>query len=186
LFNPYVEVVLHDTKKNRVAAIFNNYSGRNPGDDSLLENPAGLARGPSVHGPFEKRSKDGGRIKYSSAVLRNRKNQVVGMMCINVDVQVLDKISGALQMFLRTEDSTALDELFDDNWQERINTFVNDYLKEKGLTLSRLTKTSRIDLVRSLQEAGAFRAKNAANYVAGVLGVSRATVYNDLSEIEND
>jgi predicted transcriptional regulator YheO len=39
-----------------------------------------------------------------------------------------------------------------------------------------------MELVRALQSAGAFRATGAADYVARVLGVSRATVYNDLSQ----
>ena len=184
LFHPYVEVVLHDTSKNRIEAIFNNFSNRKPGDSSGLENLEGLSEGPAVHGPFEKRSMDGRRIKYMSTVLKDESGSVVGMMCINMDVQVFDRIAGALQLFLKTENSAPLDEMFEDDWQGRINAFVHDYLKENGLVLNRLGKRDRIELVRSLQQAGAFRSKNAAGHTANVLGVSRATVYNDLAQIE--
>ena len=186
VFHPYAEVVLHDTGKNRIAAIFNSFSKRKPGDSSQLEDLDGLADSPRVQGPFEKRSMDGRRIKYVSSVLRNTEDQVVGLMCINVDVHVFEQIAGALQLFLSTENSAPLDAHFEDDWQGRINTFVHDYLKENGLSLSRLGKQQRISLVASLRVAGAFRAKNATNYTANVLGVSRATVYNDLAQIEGE
>ncbi len=186
LFHPYVEVIIHDTRKNCAAAVFNPFSKRKPGDPSYLENLDGLAKGPDVHGPFEKKSFYGKRIKYTSAVIRDKKKKVIGLLCINLDVHVFTQIQSALEMFLRTEDSMELDELFDDDWQGRINTFVHDYLKEKGLALSRLSKTDRIELVRVLQTAGAFRAKNAANYIANVIGVSRATIYNYLSQIDEE
>lgn len=185
LFHPYVEVVLHDLKNNSIAVIYNNFSNRKPGDSSGLENLDGLEQGPLVHGPYQKRASDGSRIKYVSAVLKDSSGEAVGMMCINVNVQVFDQIAGALQMFLNTSSSEPLDAMFEDDWQGRINTFVHDYLREHGRTPDRLDKAGRIDLVHSLHKAGAFSAKNAAAHVANVLGVSRATIYNDLNQIES-
>ncbi|VEP15300.1 hypothetical protein H1P_3240002 [Hyella patelloides LEGE 07179] len=37
LLYPYAEIVLHDLATNTIAAIFNSFSHREPGDDSLLE-----------------------------------------------------------------------------------------------------------------------------------------------------
>lgn len=95
-------------------------------------------------------------------------------------VEQLETVIGA---FLGdTRDSSPLDELFEDDWQDRINTFVSAYLEERHRRLNGLDRTERMELVRALQSAGAFRATGAADYVARVLGVSRATVYNDLSQ----
>ncbi|WP_083852172.1 helix-turn-helix domain-containing protein [Legionella tunisiensis] len=48
---------------------------------------------------------------------------------------------------------------------------------------SRNVKTSRKkELIEHLQQAGAFTAKHAATYIAQILNISRATVYNYLSD----
>ena len=184
LFQPYVEVVLHDIRRNRIAAIFNSFSQRKPGDDSLIEDAQGLARSAAVHGPYdEKRGADGRRIRYVSSVLRDDRGEAAGLMCINFDVSVLGEIHGAIEGLLSsTADSAEFDQLFADDWQVRINAFVREYLQEKSRALSSLRPAERAELVAALHGAGAFRAKNAANHVADVLGISRATVYKYLSK----
>jgi len=184
LFQPYVEVVLHDIRRNRIAAIFNSFSQRKPGDDSLIEDAQGLARSAAVHGPYdEKRGADGRRIRYVSSVLRDDRGEAAGLMCINFDVSVLGEIHGAIEGLLSsTADSAEFDQLFADDWQARINAFVREYLQEKSRALSSLRPAERAELVAALHGAGAFRAKNAANHVADVLGISRATVYKYLSK----
>ena len=74
------------------------------------------------------------------------------------------------------------DELFRDDWQERINTFLHGRLREPARRLrerqvAELTREHRRELVEALYAEGAFRGKSAANYVANVLGMGRATVY---------
>jgi len=183
LFRPHVEVVIHDIHTNRIAAIFNGFSRREPGDDSLIDDPQSLTRGAAVHGPFEKRGAGDRRIRYVSSVLRDDCGEPVGLMCINFDVGVLDEIQTALQGLLGSvSDSTEFDRLFDDDWQVRIDAFVREYLQERNRALSSLRPAERAELVTALHRAGAFRAKNAASHVARVLGVSRATVYNYLSQ----
>lgn len=183
LFRPFVEVVVHDMEKNRIAAIFNNTSRRSVGDDSMIENAAGLSEGPDIHGPFEQRTFDGRRLKYTSVVLRSDEGRAVGLMCINVDVTPLEKMEEAIGALLRPAgDPAALDSHFRDDWQERIRSFVEQYSTRQKTTIARMTRQERGELVTALQEAGAFRAKNAAGFIANVLGVSRATVYNDLGE----
>jgi len=183
LFQPYVEVVIHDIRKNRVAAIFNSFSQRKPGDDSLIEDVQGLARSAAMHGPFdEKRGADGHRVRYVSAVLRDDRGKVVGLMCINFDISVLGEIQMAIQGFLTSAaDSADFDQLFADDWQARINAFVREYLQRKRRALSSLKPAERAELIAVLHGAGAFRAKSAASHVASALGVSRATVYKHLS-----
>lgn len=186
LFHPYVEVVIHDVEQNRVAAIYNNYSKREVGAESHLNDQELDTRGAQVRGPFEKRSFDGHRVKYTSAVLRDSAGQPVALMCINVDLHVFDQIGSALEMFLGRGDAAGEDALFEDDWHERINAYVHDYLRANRLTLARLGREERLELVGALRAAGAFRAKNAVAYAANVIGVSRATVYNDLSKLDSE
>ncbi len=185
LLYPHAEVVLHDLATNRIAAIFNNFSRRKAGDESLIDDLEQLGTGPDVHGPFEKASFDGRAIKYTSAVLRDEAGAAIGLLCINLDVSVLSRFGKVLEEFVSAvEDSKPLDDLFADDWQEKIDAFVRRYLRDRELVLDHLTREARTELVRALEAAGGFRGKNAAAYVANVLGVSRATVYSDLAQAD--
>jgi predicted transcriptional regulator YheO len=44
----------------------------------------------------------------------------------------------------------------------------------------------RIEMVRMLDERGAFQVRDSVAYVAGRTGVTRKTIYNDLREIAGD
>ncbi len=183
LLHPFAEVVVHDVRRNRIAHVCSGYSRRRPGDPSRIENQAALDSGPDVHGPFESRSFDGRRLKYVSVVLRDEVGGAAGLMCVNLDVSLLEQLKVSVESLLRTsEDSAALDSLFDDDWQTRISAFVQDYLEERGRTLATLSRGERVELVGALEAAGGLRAKNATHFAARVLGVSRATIYNDLTE----
>ncbi|MEM7049611.1 MAG: PAS domain-containing protein [Acidobacteriota bacterium] len=185
LFHPFVEVVVHDLASGRISAIFNPLSRRSVGDDSRVRDRAGLAAGPDVHGPFEQRGLDGRRQKYVSVVWRDEMGEAVGLLCINMDLGVLDRVQEVLGAFLQPAgDSAALDAHFRDDWQDRVRSFVGDYCRRHGLPTTGLARERRRDLVAALQEAGGLRAKNAAAFVANVLGVSRATVYNDLAALK--
>ncbi len=184
LHHPHAEVVVHDIRNNRIVAIFNDFSRRQVGDESLIEDVESLKAGPDVHGPFPKRMFDGRRLKYVTSLLRDDTGEVIGLMCVNLDVSVFEAMERTVRDFLvTTGDSTRLDQMFDDDWQQRIDAFVRQYLLERNLSVRDLRRKERAMLVRALQEAGAFRAKSAATYVARVLDVSRATVYSDLAEM---
>jgi predicted transcriptional regulator YheO len=183
LLHPHAEVVVHDIQSNTVAAIFNGFSRRKAGDESWIAQVESLKRGPEVEGPYPKRMFDGRRLKYVTSLLKDDRDEVVGMMCINLDVSVFEALETTARDFLVTAgDSSQQDQMFDDDWQQRIDAFVRQYLLEKNLNVKDLRRKDRAMLVKALQEAGAFRAKSAATYVARVLDVSRATVYSDLAE----
>lgn len=183
LLYPLVEVAVHNIEEDRIDAIFNNFSGRRVGDSSMIDHAKVFAEGPDVHGPFEKRLQDGRRAKYVWVLLRNQ-GRAVGIMCISFDMSVADKVQDAIQMLLGPiQDSSPGDLLFRDDWQDRITTFIHEQLRVRNVSLATLSPTERRELVDTLESAGAFKAKNAAGFAAQVLGVSRATIYNDLAKV---
>lgn len=184
LMHPHAEVVVHDVQRNRIAAIFNAFSRRQAGDESLIDDLESLKKGPDLHGPFPKRTFDGRRLKYVTSLLRDDSGEVIGLMCLNLDVSVFEALEANVRDFLgNVGDSAGLDRMFDDDWQQRIDNFVRQYLLRKNLGMKNLHRKERVELVGALHEAGAFRAKDAATYIARVLDVSRATVYSDLGEL---
>ncbi|KMN82709.1 putative transcriptional regulator YheO [Chromobacterium alkanivorans] len=184
LFYPYAEVVLHDLATQSVAYIANNFSKRELGDDSGLDE---LENTPdaTVIGPYEKLNWDGRQLRSISVVLRDDAGAALGMMCVNLDISVFEGARAALDLFLSGSKLVAQPALlFEDDWQERINRFIHGWLQQRQLSLSILNREHKRELVEALLHEGAFRGKNAANYVANVLGMGRATVFKHLKELK--
>ncbi|BBH13782.1 helix-turn-helix transcriptional regulator [Chromobacterium haemolyticum] len=184
LFYPYAEVVLHDLATQSVAYIANNFSKRELGDDSGLDE---LENTPdaTVIGPYEKLNWDGRKLRSISVVLRDDAGAALGMMCVNLDISVFEGARAALDLFLSGSRLVAQPAvLFEDDWQERINRFIHGWLQQRQLSLSILNREHKRELVEALLHEGAFRGKNAANYVANVLGMGRATVFKHLKELK--
>jgi len=188
LLHPFAEVVIHDLEKDRIEAIYNPFSRREVGDNSYLDRwDFTVDPDENVIGPYEKINYDGRRLKSISLVLRNDKGKAVGFLCINMDVSVFENYQNQLQAFLSNNDKTISKEkqsLFKDDLYEQINTFVQNYCREKHLSLENLGRDDRQDLILKLKNEGAFNGKNAPSYIARILNVSRATVYNYLKEME--
>ncbi|TAJ72682.1 MAG: hypothetical protein EPO51_07870 [Phenylobacterium sp.] len=185
LFAPFVEVAIHDLASESVAYIANPQSRRTPGDPSQLED-LNFNPGQRIIGPYEKTNWDGRRMKCVSIVIREG-DEPIGLMCINMDVSRFDQVRRALDGFLgappQDDDVRAL---FVHDWHERINRFVTDWCGERKVQIADIDRASRRELIRGLQGIGAFEARRAPAYVARILGVSRATVYNELGALRQD
>jgi predicted transcriptional regulator YheO len=184
LFSPYAEVAIHDLASQTLVYIANNRSQRELGEDSNLSD---LQEDYDLRviGPYLKRNWDGSQLRSISAVLRDDNDNPIGLMCINLDVTVLESAKAALDLFL--SGSTLQPQpavLFQDDWQERINAFIHQWLQQRQQPLSALSSAGRRALVEALYHEGAFKGKNTASYVAKILGIGRATVYNYLKSLK--
>lgn len=180
LLNPYAEVVIHDLKTGKIEAIYNNFSKRNVGDESLIEELADYDKLPDVFPVYTKTNWDGKKMKSTTATLRDKNNNPVGLLCINLDVSKWEEFRHFLSQWSSAQNDRRPEVLFKDDWREKINFYVSDYLKKECTTLKMLSKEKKRDLIKALYQEGAFKAKNAAIYVADILGLSRATIYNYL------
>jgi predicted transcriptional regulator YheO len=176
LLYPHAEVIIHDLKSGLISAIFNPFSKRKKGDESLLDP---VKRYPDIFPPYNKMNWDGKLLRSVSITLRNNQNTPIALMCINVDLSKWNDLYQYLEKMIKVENAPN-EILFKDDWRERINVFVTDYIKENNLNLKTLSREEKQTLVVALHKKGAFNAKNAANYVADVLDLSRATIYNYL------
>ncbi|MBW8353776.1 MAG: transcriptional regulator [Pseudomonas sp.] len=185
LFFPHAEVVLHDLRTQKIDYIANNLSKREVGDDAALED---LLSGDSSErniGPYEKLNWDGQKIRSLSSVLRDSQGQPIAVLCINLNISLFENAKAALDLFLSPSKLIPQpDSLFRDDWQERINTFLHNWLRERQLGLNLLTREHKRELVLALHAEGAFKGKSASNYVANVLSMGRATVYKHLKELK--
>ena len=72
--------------------------------------------------------------------------------------------------------------LFKNDWHEKMNRYIVEWCRERGLTVDALSRADRRSLLQSIDRTAGFKEKHAASYIARVLGVSRATIYNDLKD----
>lgn len=178
LLFPHAEVILHDLASQTVVHIANNLSKRALGDDSALEELPGDFDQAASLGPYEKLNWDGQKIRSITGVLRDDAGNAEVLMCINLNFSVLDQARDALNAFFQVSRLIPQpDALFRDDWQERINTFLHAWMGERQLSLNTLSMKHKRALIEALYAEGAFEGRSAADYVANVLSMGRATVY---------
>lgn len=186
LFFPYAEVVIHDLKTQRVAYIANNLSRRKIGDDSALERAELSAQEPVI-GPYAKRNYDGATMRSVSIVVNGDAGRAIGLVCINFNVGVFEQAYAALAQFVSGARLTRQpDAIFQDDWQERINTFIHAWLTQRRAALNMLSRDQKRALVQELFANGAFKGRSAAEYIARILNMGRATVFKHVKALKEE
>jgi D-arginine utilization repressor len=180
---PYAEAVIHDLKTGKIHAIFNPYSRRKKGDDSLLDEEIHTAVLPDYFEPYLKTNWDGKKLKSVTTTLRDAKGKPIGLLCFNLDISKWEEFHHLFERFVAAPKELPK-ELFLEDWKEKISLFIHERLKAKQLSLEHLTKEQKKTLIAELHAQGAFQGKNAAAYIGEVIDLSRATVYKYLNELE--
>ena len=184
MFPGLCEVVLHDLRDPRhaIRAIENNLSGRRVGDSAT---ELGLARiadpqYPSVIQNYPNRFPDGRPAKSTSIGIKNPAGDYIAALCLNLDVSVLSPVTLALSNLVATDTEyrdQPLETLRDRNARELRRT-VETLAAERAGTPRSLSRRDKKEVVRQLRRDGYFDSRDAAQTIADLLGVSRATVYN--------
>jgi predicted transcriptional regulator YheO len=183
LLSPNAEVIVHDIRTETVQYIANNFSKRAIGDPSNLKE-IDFVPDEQVIGPYEKLNWDGRRIKSISLVMRDAQQRPAALVCINMDLSQFDQARQLLTNLMNlpvSDDKPA--NLFNEDWHEHINEFITNWAAEHNSSVDRLSRDQKKALVLALNNKNAFSAKHSVNYVARVIGLGRATIYNYLKEI---
>ena len=184
LFHPHVEVVLHDLATGKIFHIANSFSKRRAGDGSLNEPEAGFAGMDDVIGPYPKTRWDGRRLKSITAVIRGPVRRPAGLLCINHDIDVLTAAVDQLRHMIELPgENVPTKPLLSQDWREHVNTAIGEFATARKATLAGLKSSDLDELMGELDARGIFDLRRAAPYVAEVLQLSRATIYNRLAKI---
>lgn len=178
LFPGQVEVVLHDLKTGRISAIENGFSPRKQGDDSLVETAdfQSELRPDDTIGPYLKSNSDGARLRSVSALLRDEAGRPSALLCLNLRLTELEAARDVLAALTSFQMDTGSNLLRND-WREVTNSIVASTLKELKLSFNQLRRPNRLIIVERLVSADIFAARGSTDYVAEVLGISRASLY---------
>ncbi|MFF1767952.1 transcriptional regulator [Streptomyces sp. NPDC058249] len=184
MFPGLCEVVLHDLRdpQHAIRAIENNLSGRQVGESAT---ELGLRRihdpqYPSVIQNYPNRFPDGRPAKSTSIGIKNAAGEYIAALCLNLDVSVLSPVTLALANLVATDTENReqpLEALRNRNARE-LRQAVEALSAERAATPRSLSREDKKALVRQLHQDGYFDSRDAAQTIADLLGVSRATVYN--------
>lgn len=186
------EVVLHDIKnpQSSVIAITNGHvTGRNVGSP-MTERGLKAIRNKDYKKnliKYKTVTKDGRTLKSSTLFIKDQEDEVVGCLCINLDISEFVVAKKVIDGLTETVDETGNlkqeEETYSTNINEILYSVVNKVLENLGKPIAYLTKEEKVNIVKELDEKGTFLIKGAVEYVAEVLCVSRYTIYNYLDEI---
>jgi predicted transcriptional regulator YheO len=128
-----------------------------------------------------------GRVmKSSTTFLRNSSGEVVGCMCINLDMTDFLNAKALLEEWTNFSDkSVEPSEKFPASFQEMLDSMLEEAVVEIGKQPGSMNKEERLEFITMLNRRDLFAFKGAVNEVARLLGVTRYTIYNDLKEIKD-
>lgn len=180
LMGPLIEVVIHDLKSEKIVFIEGTFSQRKVGDASLIENDIDWENEEFLE-CYSKMGFDGRLIKSISIPIKQSDNSIL-LMCINCDVSLFKQMQSIANSFLKGIDSEQPVSLFKNDYQEKVHEFLHQVLKEKGWSFDQLNTKKKKEIAELLFSNGAFREKNSVEYIAKLLDMGRATLFNYLKE----
>ena len=184
MFPGLCEVVLHDLRDPRhaIRAIENNLSGRRVGDPATELGFARVADSgyPSVVQNYPNTFSDGRPAKSTSIGIKNRSGTYIGALCLNLDVSTLSPMTLTLANLVATEDDGRTEpvERLHDRTTRELRDVIERYAARHAASPRALSRREKRRLVRQLHYGGYFETRRSTEVIAGLLGVSRSTVYN--------
>ena len=182
-FAPFCEVVVHDLRDpgHAVLAIHNNLSGRAARDPAT---ELGLARiednaYPQIVANYANQFADGRPAKSTSIGIRDAEGRYVAALCLNVDLTLFRSMHSALEQFTAT-DTSPVPETLDPVNAEMLRRRIDQYAARLASSPQLLKLDERRALMRELKADGFLEMRRAMDISASILGISRATAYNDI------
>jgi predicted transcriptional regulator YheO len=179
------EVVIHDTSdlEHSIIWVQGDVTGRKVGgmmSDLGLEM---LHRG-EVHPLFNYTAytESGKALRSASMWLRDESGEIFGAFCINLDVTPILALREFSRDFAPDDARADLSEAHPSDLGDMIDTMIAECEYRMGSPAGEMNKEQRVEVVRILDERGAFQVRNSAVLVANRLGVTRKTIYNYLAE----
>ncbi|MEU4742631.1 aminotransferase class V-fold PLP-dependent enzyme [Actinosynnema sp. NPDC023658] len=186
---PGTEVVLHDlgALPDSIIAIAGDLTGRKVGGpmtDLLL----GLVRRGTTQdlAGYETYAPDGRVIHSSTVFLRDAEGVAVGCLCVNSDPgpnRPHDPAAGSAGAADPAGSVGSAVEAFPGDVDTLQRLLVERAVTAVGVPVELMKKSHKSQVVRVLDEAGLFLIRDSVDYLAGVLGVTRYTIYNYLNEV---
>ena len=194
VFGDDAEVVLQDVSdfNNYVISIRNNHiSGRKlgaPATNLVLKVMNGNFTDKNYVTNYRGVSAVGKVVRSSTYFIKDDKNVVVGMLCINIDIDKLVQLKNHLDGILKLPEEIfeKTTERFSVSAEGLASDSIETILEESGISPERMSQEEKMEVVYKLDKNGVFLVKGSICKVASVLNVSNATIYRYLSKIRRE
>jgi predicted transcriptional regulator YheO len=189
-FGSKCEVVLHDLTKdyNHTIVDIRNGSVTNRtiggcGSNLGLE----VLRGTVVDGDrfnYVTTTQDGKILRSSSIYLKNDDGEVIGSICINLNITETLQFEGFLRQFNQF-DTISNEEYFATDVNNLLAHLIQTGQDMIGKPASEMNKSEKIEFIRFLDDKGAFLITKSGEQICELLGISKFTFYNYLESSRN-
>jgi predicted transcriptional regulator YheO len=189
-FGSKCEVVLHDLTKdyNHTIVDIRNGSVTNRtiggcGSNLGLE----VLRGTVVDGDrfnYVTTTQDGKILRSSSIYLKNDDGEVIGSLCINLNITETLQFEGFLRQFNQF-DTISNEEYFATDVNNLLAHLIQTGQDMIGKPASEMNKSEKIEFIRFLDDKGAFLITKSGEQICELLGISKFTFYNYLESSRN-
>jgi predicted transcriptional regulator YheO len=189
MFGPDCEVVLHDVSRlpHSIVAIENgSVTGRTIGDaptDRMLRSLRLADEARDVHVYVS--SRDGRLLKSLAVTLRDEDGRPFGLLGVNFDISEIVRAQHALGSVtaVGSHGAEAAGEIFAGDIRDVVAGMIGNIVTELGKTPAAMAREEKMEVVKRLEERGAFLVKRSAEQVAEALDLSRYTIFSYLKEI---
>ncbi len=193
MFGPDCEVVLHDLSRlpHSIVAIENGHvTGRTVGDvptDLMLRTLRAV--GDDTHDVrLYVTSSDGKILKSLAVTLRDEEGRAFAILGLNYDLSDVVQTQRTLADFAAvgrfgSEAVPEREEIFAGDIRDVVAGMITKILNEMGKTPGVMSREEKMEVVKRLEERGAFLVKRSAEQVAEALDLSRYTIFSYLKEI---
>ena len=186
-FGSHCEVVLHDLTgdyEHTIVAIENAHvTGRSIGGCGSNLGLQVLSGNESASGThcYYTRLPNGHMLKSSTCYLKNKAGEVIGAICVNLDVTDILQIPEILNDYGLTmqqkPQNEQVHEVFAENVTELLESLINECQSMVGKDPQYMTKQEKISAIAFLDSRGAFLITKAGDRISKYLEISKNTMY---------
>ena len=190
VFGRNFEVILHDVSKpeaSTIAIVNNHVSGRCIGAPmtdlalKILSQNDYMTKDYIAN--YEGKTKDG-KILVSSTFFLKEEQKLVGMICVNHDVQdildaerAIEKLKSAFCLLDSGDKNGAYSENLDDSIAGYSNNLIHATLANLQISPQRMSVKEKISVIGQLEQQGIFSTKGSVFQLAEYFGTSESTIY---------
>ena len=182
---PHCEVVVHDFSdiEHSAVVVAGNVSGRDPGAPVPDLDFISTELDSDTPDQLNYRIKIDSRELQSSTIwVRDADGTPIGAVCVNVDYSGLLQVRTLLEHFTapaREVPSFVVRDTLAKNLDELIEHSVSAFLRQNGTPrIEMMSQEDKLRLVAIIENHGLFQLRGAAQRLADMLNVSRASIYN--------
>ena len=186
-FGNKCEIVLHDLTKDYNHTIVDIRNGDithrsigGCGSNLGLE----VLRGTVLDGDrfnYVTTTQDGKILRSSSIYLKNDQGEVIGSICVNLDITETLQFEGSLRQFNQFDSFTSNDEeIFAPDVNNLLSHLIQMGQEQIGKPALEMNKNEKIEFIRFLDQKGAFLITKSGEQICELLGISKFTFYNYL------